>query len=237
MENKRPLKLLIATPAYGGVVTTAYLLGLLDAIRGLTEAGVEFEVLTLANESLIPRARNKCIDYALTRSFDKLLFIDADIEFRWSDVEKLLRSEKKIIGGVYPVKTLPIHYNFIPLAEDNAVFRWGKKGIEQFWKWKENALPTGEKEVQYVPTGFMLIDLVSVSRIPATKENKYAGQDVITGDRKQMVDYFPTGVRDGMYESEDWGFCSLVRSYGMSVWLHTGIVLKHHGTFAYGSYA
>ena len=45
------------------------------------------------------------------------LFIDADIGFMPEDVMKLLSYDKDIVCGAYPMKGIPLRYNYIQLSE------------------------------------------------------------------------------------------------------------------------
>lgn len=142
---------------------------------------------------------------------DKLLFVDADVGFTPADLNKLLVSGHKIIGGTYPVKEYPVrlNYNLLDGAEDtDAVI----------------------KEVKHVPTGFLLIDLKLMrelsTRVP-TYSALWEGQEV------RMHDFFPSGIRNDVFESEDWGFCSLMRELGQRIYLHTDVILTHTGTHTF----
>jgi len=53
-SGDEPVNLMVATPAYGGLVHTDYAMSLLDLAR----EGVRFSLVTMGNESLITRARN-----------------------------------------------------------------------------------------------------------------------------------------------------------------------------------
>lgn len=209
------MKLLIATPAFGGQLTTQYFGSALQTAHGLMEAGVSHAFYLLDNESLIPRARNKCAQYALDMGYDKILFIDADMSWTYEDVRKLLNSKHLIIGGTYPIKMYPIKLNFNHLP--GAIESEG-----------------GEVEVRHLPTGFMLIDrsVLTTLRDEGGAES-YTSLDAATGQVVEYHDFFPTGVKDERYLSEDWGFCELARSAGFKVYLNTKVILGHVGTHHY----
>ena len=48
-----------------------------------------------------------------------------------------------------------------------------------------------------------------------------------------FYDLFKVGIRNGIYESEDWGFCSLWKSVGGKVLIHPEINVKHLGWHEY----
>lgn len=203
----------ICTSAYGGQVTTQYAGSLADAAVMLNEMKINYSIYMLSNESQIHRARNKCVAYARARQFTYLLFIDADLGFRRVDLLRLIESNRRIIGGTYPVKKLPVRLNY-------------------------NALP-GEKpdssgllKVRHVPTGFLLIDLAVLDRLESYA-NVCMKTDLSTGETYRYQEFFLPGIYDGEDLSEDWNFCRIAHLAGEETWLHTGVVLPHVGTFEY----
>ena len=65
---------------------------------------LKFTVETMANESLVTRARNNLIAKGMETDSTHPMFIDADIGFDFTDVIKLLIADKDVIGGLYPKK-------------------------------------------------------------------------------------------------------------------------------------
>lgn len=227
------MKLLIATPAYGGQVTTGYLVSLLETFALLREAGIDVEVYTIGTESLISRGRNSCAKYAIDGGFDKLLFIDADLIFSFENVKRLLESDKLIVGGTYPLKNFPITLNFNPLVEHRDLFGQARQQ-DNYLAWcAKYAQANGEAEVEHIPTGFMLIDMQVFARLSHSVQ-WYENFNADTRTRALYYDFFPVRVVDHQYESEDWAFCSLARAAGFSIWLQTRAVCGHIGTYSYG---
>ncbi len=83
------MKVLIGTPAYRGLVNTTYALALQETIVGLVRDGIDYAIYMIANEALIQRARNKIASYALRGGYDRLVFIDADITWTYTDKARL----------------------------------------------------------------------------------------------------------------------------------------------------
>ena len=228
------MRLLIATPAFGGLVTTNYLRSMIDSVGVLYRDKIDFSVLTVANESLISRARNGCATHAMEKGFDKMMFIDADIGWKWSDLLALVNSDKLVVGGTYPLKQLPLSLNYNVFPEHSSIFpNMGIKSLaahSQFQKHADSV--TGEIAVRDMPTGFLMID-TRVLHALADKVPKYTQHTVGQPDRV-MYDFFPVRVREGIMESEDWAFCSLCRDNGIPVYLNTNIVCNHTGTYTFG---
>lgn len=226
------MKLLIGSPAFGGQVTCGYLKSLLPVISELTSRGIQVDLHMLETESLITRGRDTVATHALTKGYDKLLFIDADMIFTTENVLKLLASKRDIVGGTYPLKNYPITINFNPLPEHRDLF-----GVERYqdnylaWV-AEYADENGEAEVMHIPTGFMLIDC----KVFAALSYKVPWYQAYEADTKTILtsyEFFPAGVTDNQYESEDWNFCSIARANGFKIYLQTQAVNTHVGTHAY----
>lgn len=210
------MKILLATPAYGGILTTSYFTSFLKTMSAISEAGHDMAVITMDRDALISRARNACATMALENNFDKLLFIDADMVWEPEHVFMLLKSDKKIVGGTYPYKKFPIKLVYQPLS---------KHVIEE----------NGEAEVLNLPTGFMLIDTAVLKAMTKTCL-QYEWFDEASKIRKNIYDFFQIGLIERpntdirLYQTEDWGFCSQAREEaGFKVYLQTNCIVDHLG--------
>ena len=209
------MKILLATPAFGGILTTRYFDSFLKTMGAISEAGHEMSVITMDRDALISRARNALATLALENNFDKLLFIDSDTVWEPEHVFMLLNSDKKIIGGTYPYKKFPIKLVYQPLP-------------------KHFVLENGEAEVLHLPTGFMLID-ISVLKAMTKTALQYLWFDEVTKKHKNIYNFFPIGLTKvpdtniRRYDTEDWGFCSQARGVGFKVFLQTKCVVDHLG--------
>ena len=226
------MKLLIATPAYNGIVHAKFVISLFSVMAGLRNAKLGHEIYFLENESLIPRARNKCVKYALQNGFTHLLFIDADLVFTWENLKSLILAGRPIVGGTYPIKMLPIKYNFNPLPEHLADFG-EDRSIEAYVEYvRKHADSHGLVEVAHLPTGFLLIETQALRDVQG-RIAEYASFEPATGKVEQYWDFFPSGPKAGRYLSEDWGFSELVRDAGIKIFLHAHVTLGHIGSFTY----
>jgi len=178
-------------------------------------------------ESLVSRARNAAVAHFLEdKENTHLLFIDSDIIFEPEDVLKLLKSGKEVIAGIYPKKYItwerlknnpeaervdfPVGGN-VKMTEDNFL------------------------EMDYLPTGFLLISRTAIEKIikqhPELKYRNDIDGYMSAGDN--FYDLFKVGIRNGIYESEDWGFCSLWKEAGGKVLIHPEVNVKHVGWHEY----
>ncbi len=210
------MNLLIATPSYGGILTTGYFNSFLKTMAQLSGSNVNVSVMVDDRDALISRSRNKLATFALeSKRIDKMLFIDSDIVWTPNDVLLLLASKKDIIGGVYSYKKFPINPVVNGLSE------------------KSELNKDGEVEVKTLPCGFMMID-VSIFKSLSKRTQKYKFFDEVDQTHKFIYDFFPIGINeDEVYNTEDWGFCDIARKDGNKVWLHTKVKLGHIGSHEY----
>ena len=193
--------ILIGTPAYNGMVHIDYLKSLL----GLSGV-VPFEVMNIGNESLISRARNNITNYFhVNPKYTHLLFIDGDIEISPSDIKRLLEHDKHAIGAPVPMK------GFGPNGElcynvHNAVL------VEELNLYMVDHVGTAV----FLLSRFAVDELIKVS--PRYLENGVYKHDV-----------FRVGVVNGMYLSEDFYVCHVLRELGIDVFVDDTIIVHHQG--------
>lgn len=160
--------ILIATPAYGGLLHSDYVKSIVTTCNELAFRDITHGLYILPDESLISRARNRCAAFALKHGFDKLLFIDADLGWTLQDIQALLESEKLLVGGTYPFKQLtPSRLSYNPLDDAILPQDVALRSYQELQYLKQNLADskTGELSVQHIPTGFMLIDCSILKRL------------------------------------------------------------------------
>ncbi len=99
------MNVLIAMPCYQGQVHVNTSKCIMNLVMLLSRHDIRSEYFTLGSESLIPRGRNACVAYFLSKEdFTHLLFIDADVVFDPHHVLTLLMKGESISGCPYPKK-------------------------------------------------------------------------------------------------------------------------------------
>lgn len=208
--------LMIATPAYGGMVHLDYTLSLLE-LRG---AGIDFTLVGMGNESLITRARNALISSFHARpAFTHLLFLDADIGVPAAGIRRLIEHGRDVVAAPVPLKGLG------PSGE--RIFNVGRTVGES------GSLTL----VDRVGTAVLLLSRRAVDALvdEAKRDGRvYDRASTMTGDAATRVHYdvFRVGVADGEYLSEDYWACATLRKLGYAVHVDPTIVVRHHGTLA-----
>jgi hypothetical protein len=206
-------------PCYGGQLTESTFMSYIKWANTARQLGLDWTVETMTNESLISRARNTLTAKFLhTKESTHLMFIDADIGWEPWHLLVMLDAQKDVIGGLYPMKSLPIKWcvNGIPGQpepgpEDNLI------------------------EVSKTGTGFMLIKRDVFEKLDAHPATKPFKNDIGLDPALDpyMKTYFDTAVREGRYYSEDWTFCENWRDIGGQVWVDKRVLLRHTGTYTF----
>jgi hypothetical protein len=180
------------------------------------EFNINWTIETMTNESLISRARNSLTSkFLIHPDTTHLMFIDADIGWEPHHLLMLLDADKDVIGGLYPMKSLPVKWcinSFDGAAQEGFVHEVSKTG-----------------------TGFLLIRRSVFAAMNAHPAVKPFRNDLGLPAELDpyMKTYFDTAVRDGRYYSEDWTFCENWRDLGGRVWVDTRVMLRHTGTYVF----
>ena len=106
LKNKN-FGIFMGMPAYGGTLSATTCSSLLDLQNWCRDNNINFYYHFLVNESLVTRARNEIVASMMDfKNFNvtHLLFIDSDIGFSTTNIERLICSEKDIVCGIYPSK-------------------------------------------------------------------------------------------------------------------------------------
>lgn len=250
LEEVRKSKFFIATPCYGGALTEPYFRSVVKLMTFFNGHKIPLAFGTIANESLVTRARNVLLAYFLSSDYTHLLFIDADIEFKVDDVLKLYYHNKDVVVGAYPKKG--VNWNHIRQAivsepgKELTPPQIGALGSDYAINFKfldrdtkTVSVKEGLIEVHDAGTGFMMIKrealLKMIEKYPELKYNN----DVQMSNADQLKDkfyaLFDTMIDpvDKRYLSEDYTFCRRWQDMGGEIWLDPSISLNHYGSFCF----
>ena len=224
-------KLLVCTPAYGGLMNFEYVTSLLLLERAAREASIEVHFQFLANESLIQRARNFLCDFFMKSDCTHLMFIDADIQFDPADVLRMMATDVDLIGGVYPKKML--HWErmgTLSTAQLTALQRGDQSPLLDVVNTSilESDVVKQIDRVRWVGTGFMLIKRVVMERMQANNPER-----TFLANGQRMFTYFDCALWNDTYLSEDYYFCERWRELGGTVHSAPWTKCVHWGTFGF----
>ena len=238
---------LLGIPAFGGSIDHSTVNMLMILSRLLDREKIPHTVLFVANESLIPRARNYLASAAAFsndhagKPFSHLLFIDADISFdpRW--VLEMLKCELPIVALPYSRKSL--NWKFIAEAasygiapEDLAGFGGAANiAIDESQQFEIGTKPV---PVRHAATGAMLIDAKVLKAIAkAFPERRYrpncnAGTHLPI-NCEWNFEFFRVGVRRETFLSEDFMACEDALELGFQTYILPAAKTLHQGTMAF----
>lgn len=207
----------IAMPCYGGMLTESTFMSFIKFGNTARQLGIDWTLETMVNESLISRARNTLTAKFLhQKESTHLMFIDADIGWEAWHLLSLLNHDKDMIGGLYPMKTMPI--------------KWVVNGFDG-----AESGENGLQEVSKAGTGFLLTKRNVFEKLathPAVKSYKNdIGLDPVYD--QYLRTYWDTAVRQGRYYSEDWTACENWRDIGGRIWVDKRILLRHSGSYVF----
>ena len=221
------MKVFIPLICYNHTCNTEWMMSILKLLNSAKETGLNMSFYPIFFESLVSRARNAAVAHFLEDEENThLLFIDSDIIFEPEDVYRLIQAEKDVIAGMYPKKYIV----WDRLKKDPNAERVDFPIGGEIKVTDDDFIESG-----YLPTGFLMIKREAILKlIEQHPELKYKNDiDGYMGGEDNFYNLFNAGIRNGIYESEDWGFCSLWKESGGQVLIHPDINLKHVGWHEY----
>jgi hypothetical protein len=173
--------------------------------------------MTIADESLITRARNTIISaFHERREFTHLLFLDGDVHLPREGLARMLGSGKDVVGA--PVALRGVGTN------DARLFNVGNTVGE------DGTLLVVER----VGTAALLLSRAAADALvaDARREQRVYERNRALGDGSIQYDVFRVGVVDGEYLSEDFWVCHVLRRLGFPIHVDPTVVTRHNGMVA-----
>ena len=244
--NVSPHKIMVCTPCHSDV-TMHYTQSVLKFQQECIQKKIQVS-FTLLKSSLVTQGRNLCVSEMLNHedNYTHLLFIDSDIDFQFSTIEKMLDADLDVIACPYPMKMIDWDkiWRRINTKEDaiTSADDLARAGYTYPIKVKDNANIIADKgiiEVTHAPTGCMLIKRkVLEGMIRHYPELEVFQPTYINGKEEKkdnMYNLFDT-IHDPetkRYFGEDFGFCQRWGDMGGKVHIYVMDVITHVGEFQY----
>ena len=206
-------KVLVGTPAYGGMVHVDYVRSLFDMQR----AGIAYQLATLGNESLITRARNTILSaFHVRLEFSHLLFLDADTHLPGAALTRMLAMDVPVIGAAVALKA--------PNTDGARIWNVGRSLGSHGTLLKVENIGTAALLLSRVAVGALVQDAIEHGRT-------YARAGTTQGDFDAEVHYdvFRVGVHEGVYLSEDYWACRRLHALGFDIHVDPSVITSHHG--------
>jgi hypothetical protein len=213
------LNLMVATPAYGCMVHIDYLDSMIALVRGGMEHGVGVEIVTIGNNSLVPKARDALISYFHENTaYTHLIFVDADIKLSKDAIPTLLKRNVDVIGCPVPLKGYD--EQGLPVLNIGKVFSFDETGLA---------------DVEHVGNAVLMLSRKAVTDIVGVSEKYEHDPRFSRGEKLVQTNYevFKIGVVNGNYLPEDYYLCYRLRQLGYKIYADYSIIPKHNGMYGF----
>jgi len=203
---------MFAIPCYEGKLQVETAISCLSLAGKLSSQSVKHCFNVVRGGALIDAVRNEMFTRFLDETeCDILVCIDADIEFDWSSMERLLvfACHYPIVAGAYPCRVDPPKFIINALEEKPSFNEHGLVAIKGL--------------------GF---GFVAIQRSALEKLKEITPQYIDKVSGKKTWQFFKTGEINevGEYVGEDVYFFKKAVEVGITPYLDPGISLKHHGS-------
>ena len=234
-----PIHLVVATPCFGGQVSTLYVnsvFTLQSAVRSLSNLRLKVELRD--GDALITRARANLLTAFLDDpTATHLLFVDADIGFTPDQVFRLIESGADVVAGVYPIKR--VNWEKAQRAIEGRRQNVPAAALDYVLEINDPdhiAVVNGFTRVRYAGTGFLMIrrqvfekmcahpDYAPLRFLREHSHDKFAGSPNRFALFEGMIDPVT-----GTYLSEDFAFCKRWTDIGGEIWADLESRLDHVG--------
>lgn len=229
---------MIATPAFGSLVTSQYVLSTMMLRVELARNKIDSQIFLLSGESLVQRARNICVATFMQSACTHLLFIDADIAYNAKMVKPMIDFDKEVVTAIYSKKTFMWDRFRSSSADPNNQEPLQQRALDF------NINIVGSENVQQgkfvkvldAATGFMLIQRACMERMIRAYPSLYCVNDIPGASKSGISDYI--AIFDCMIDpenkralSEDYSWCRRLQLLGGEVWADIASPLMHVGTY------
>jgi hypothetical protein len=199
---------LLSAPSYDGKTDVWHTTALVESAKLCLANNINLIPIYLSYDSLVQRARNDVMKMMIdNENFDELVMADCDVDWSPEDLLRIIQSEERVVGGIYPKKA------------DNLTFPVKAKGdLEPLRRGDEVV------EVDGLGAGFIKITREVIEKVWEASE-EYTERDKGTSCR--MV--FDVKIVDGELWSEDIVFFEKLKALGEKIHLMPNMTLGHTG--------
>jgi hypothetical protein len=231
--------LVVATPCFGGQVSSIYASSIFQLQRALrSKSNIDLKVLMRDGDALITRARANLVTMFLDDpAATHLLFVDADIGFTPDQVFRLIESGADVVAGVYPIKR--VNWDKAKQMLESGRPRVPSASLDYVLEIDDPervVVVNGFTRVRYAGTGFLMIRRHVLEKMGAHPD--YASLqffrehslDALAGSPNRFA-LFECMIdpKTGTYLSEDFAFCKRWTDIGGEIWADLESKLDHVG--------
>ncbi len=231
------IHLVVATPCFGGHVSSIYassILALQRTLRSMSNVGLTVHMRD--GDALITRARANLVTLFLDDpSATHLLFIDADIGFTPEQVFRLIESGADMVAGVYPIKK--VNWDKAKRAIEAGRRDLAAAALDYVLEIDNPDHVTvinGFTRIRYAGTGFLMIRRHVLEKMcqhhASLQFFREHSHDALAGSPNRFA-LFECMIdpATGTYLSEDFAFCKRWTDLGGEIWGDLQSRLDHVG--------
>ncbi len=203
-------RVLIATPALDQKVDAYFVHSLCESIKLGSDHDLDIKCVFLANESILPMARNELLNLSYTEQYDITVFIDDDEHWKPQGLVEILLSSKDVIAlPVVNKGDKEISFNVLHNKQNLK-----RDSVDQYI------------EVEKVGTGFLkLSKKVIIDLWESNTELLFRNKKL-----KNICEY---SYVNGNFVGEDITLCNKIRELGYKIWLNPNYTVYHIGNKMY----
>lgn len=220
--KKKPRKVWIGLPCYGGSLQVLTYKSLMHDIFRLAMGGTEVKVFDELGHADIYLLRAQIVaSFLADKDATDLVMIDSDVGWEPGGLIKLLSHDVDLVAGSYPKRQDPITFMFrSELDEGGALMGDPDTGLIEVWG---------------MPGGFMRMKREALEKMVAHYPDLEALDNMVpTGKTCRLFDpYWIRTSTGNRVLSEDYAFCQRWRDMGGKVFMDASISMAHIGTKAY----
>jgi hypothetical protein len=224
-------------PCYGGNIMARCFHSFLNFIPYAEENGINYEIETLSNCSLISLGRSMMVTAALKqKDWTHLFWIDSDVSWEPKHVHYLLAADKDIVTGSYPAKCLP-------LKSASGPSKVKKKLLAQYKDTDPNGMIPEEvlkaqikEEGDFVESNFLTTGFMCIKRNVIEKMIEHYTDLNMYYQGERHCHLFETMIdkdRDNLFLGEDYSFVKRANNIGFKSYLASKVSLGHIGPYEY----
>lgn len=198
-------RILIATPCLDGKVDAWFVNSLYESVKLGLQNGVTFQPVFLANESILPMARNELLNLAYREQYDGMVFIDDDEEWDPAILLEIVQSPRDVVA--------------VPVVNKGDE----KVGYNVFGVDKSPSPVDGYLKIDRCGTGFLKLSRNVVRDLwESNEECEFRGRKL-----KYICEYINS---NNSFHGEDIVLCEKIKELGYTIWLNPKHTVSHLGT-------
>lgn len=202
-------KILIATPCLDQKVDAYFVHSLCESIKLGMKHNIDIRCVFLANESILPMARNELFALAYKENYDAMVFIDDDESWNETALVEIIQSEKDVI-------TLPV----VNKGDKDITFNvWLNKDIK-----KDDF--DGYIKINKCGTGFLKLSRKVI-------EDLWNSNTELVFRNKKIKNICEYTYINGNFVGEDITLARKIKELGYDIWLNPNHTVSHIGNKMY----